>query len=86
MVEKGVLYLRSWVRHVVYVELVGAEAVILGRVFPDESSEFHWVISVVPVVEHGDEKALLEAVAHGDGLPRVKSGGVRRSGLCSIRR
>ena len=64
---------RFW--HVVYVEFVWVAEVILRRVFPDESSEFYWVVGVVPVVEHVNEEALVKAVAHGDGLPRVNSRG-----------
>ena len=60
---------RFW--HVVYVELIWVEEVILRRVFPDKSSEFYWVVDVVPVVEHGDGEALIKAVAHGDGFPWV---------------
>ena len=60
---------RFW--HVVYVELIWVEEVILRCVFPHKSSEFYWVVGVVPVVEHGNGEALIKAVAHGDGLPRV---------------
>ena len=38
-VKKGVLYLCGGFWHVVAVELLGMEAIVLGRVFPDESTE-----------------------------------------------
>ena len=53
-VKVGVLFLRSWFWHVVYIELVGIKPVILGCVFPNESSKFYWGIGLVPVVKHGD--------------------------------
>ena len=41
-VEEGGLYLRSWVRHVMYVELVGVELIIMRCVVPDDSSKVYW--------------------------------------------
>ena len=69
--EKGVLNLRGGFWHVMVVELVGVELVILGCVFPDESSEFYRGVGSVPMVECGDRQAFVKTVAHCDGFPWV---------------
>ena len=41
-VKEGIMCLRGWFWHVVCVELVGMESIILGCVIPNESSKFYW--------------------------------------------
>ena len=49
-VKKGVLYLCGGFWYVVVVQFLGVEAVVLGRVFPDESSELYRGVGLVSVV------------------------------------